>query len=98
MEVTQGNVIGGKSADISSVSGNMSSNNDILKSVNLDTLTVDQQKVVLDMIKKESNVFSGNEYKVGNIQDLSHSHHIHHQLFVSKKEMVPLDFVLITVS
>ena len=70
LDVTQGNVGGGKSADISSVSGNVSSNNDILKSVNLDTLTVDQQEVVLDMLKKESNVFSANEYDVGNIPDL----------------------------
>ena len=70
LEVTQGSVGGGKSADISSVSGNVSSNNDVLKLVNLDTLTVDQQKVVLDKLKKESNVFSANEYDVGKIPDL----------------------------
>ena len=70
LEVTQRNLGSGKSANVSSVSGNVSSNNDILKSVNLDTLTVDQQKVVLDMLKKEPNVFSANEYDVGNIPDL----------------------------
>ena len=70
LDVTQRNVGGGKSVDISSVSGNVSSNNDILKSVDLGTLNVDQQEVALDMLKKESNVFSANECDVGNIPDL----------------------------
>ena len=48
----------------------MSLKNDILKLVNLDTLTFAQQQVVLDMLQKESSVFSANEHEVGNIPDL----------------------------
>eukprot|EP00794_Sanderia_malayensis_P005084 gene5084-5740_t len=59
------------SAIISAVSGETSVNNDIIQSINLETLTLDQQQVVLDMLKKESNVFSTNEYDVGNIPSLN---------------------------
>ena len=70
LDVTPKAVESRKLADVSSVSGNVSLKNDILKSVNLDTLTFAQQQVVLDMLQKESSVFSANEHEVGNIPDL----------------------------
>ena len=52
LDVTPKAVESRKLADVSSVSGNMSLKNDILKSGNLDTLTFAQQQAVSDMLQK----------------------------------------------